>query len=197
MYGYGIFAGLAIASFIWLSGCGASKPLPVSVTEDLTMKKAKEIHERIVTLDTHVDFTPANFTDQRNYTQRLDTQLNLPKMFEGGLDAVFFSIFVSQTREAQNPDAFMPAGYERAYKAAIEKFDAVHRLVERFAPDKIALASTAADVKRIHAAGKKIALIGVENGYPLSEDIGRVKEFCATDGNGMDYRRSDDRLSSR
>jgi membrane dipeptidase len=141
------------------------------------MQKARDIHERVITLDTHVDFSPANFTDERNYTQRLDTQLNLPKMFEGGLDAVFFSIFVSQTREAQNPDAFKPAGYQRAYKAAIEKFDAVHRLVERFAPDKIALALNSADVRRIHAAGKKVALMGVENGYPIGEDIGRVKEF--------------------
>jgi membrane dipeptidase len=141
------------------------------------MQKARDIHERVITLDTHVDFSPANFTDERNYTQRLDTQLNLPKMFEGGLDGVFFSIFVSQTREAQNPDAFKPAGYERAYKAAIEKFDAVQRLVDRFAPDRIALALTPADVRRTHAAGKKVALMGVENGYPIGEDIGRVKEF--------------------
>jgi membrane dipeptidase len=141
------------------------------------MRKARDIHERIITLDSHVDFSPANFTKQRNYAQRLDTQLNLPKMVEGGLDAVFFSIFVSQTREIESPDAFKPAGYERAYKAAIEKFDAVHRLVEQFAPDKIALALTSADVKRIHATGRKVALIGVENGYPLGEDIGRVKEF--------------------
>ncbi|HEY2917362.1 MAG TPA: dipeptidase [Candidatus Binatia bacterium] len=141
------------------------------------MQKARDIHERVITLDTHVDFSPANFTDQRNYTQRLDTQLNLPKMFEGGLDAVFFSIFVSQTREAQSPDAFKPAGYERAYQAAVEKFDAVHRLVEQFAPDKIALALSSADVRRIHATGKKVALMGVENGYPIGEDIGRVKEF--------------------
>jgi membrane dipeptidase len=131
----------------------------------------------VITLDTHVDFSPTNFTDQRNYSQRLDTQLNLPKMFEGGLDAVFFSIFVSQTRELQYADAFKPAGYDRAYKAAIEKFDAVHSLVNRFAPDKMALALTSADVRRIHATGKKVALMGVENGYPIGEDIGRVKEF--------------------
>src|SRR5687768_2655672 len=154
----------------------ALMPTPVSLPEDLIME-AKDIHQRIITIDTHVDFSPANFTDERNYTQRLDTQLNLPKMYEGGLDAVFFSIFVGQTREAQSPDAFMPAGYERAYKAAIEKFDAVHRLVERYAPDKIELALTSADVRRISAAGKKVALMGVENGYPISDDIGRVKEF--------------------
>ena len=161
----------------WIPGCGVSTLSPTTSSEEAIMQKARDIHERVITLDTHVDFSPANFTDERNYTQRLDTQLNLPKMLEGGLDAVFFSIFVSQTREAQNPDAFKPAGFERAYKAAIEKFAAVHRLVDRFAPDKIALALNSADVRRIHAAGKKVALMGVENGYPISEDIGRVKEF--------------------
>jgi membrane dipeptidase len=98
-------------------------------------------------------------------------------MIEGGLDAVFFSVFVGQTREAQNPDAFKTPGYERAYKAAIEKFDSIHRLTEQIAPDQIELALTSADVRRIHAAGKKAALIGVENGYSIGEEIGRVKEF--------------------
>ena len=161
----------------WVAGCGVAAPSPTSSSEEAIMQKARDIHERVITLDTHVDFSPANFTDERNYAQRLDTQLNLPKMFEGGLDAVFFSIFVSQTREAQNPDAFKSAGYERAYKAAIEKFDAVHRLVDRFAPDRIGLALTSADVRRTHATGKKVALMGVENGYPIGEDIDRVKEF--------------------
>jgi membrane dipeptidase len=141
------------------------------------MKMARVIHERVVTLDAHVDIAPADFTAERNYTQRLDTQVNLPKMFEGGLDATFFSVFVGQTREADNPDAFKPAAYERAYKAAIEKFDAIHRLTEQIAPEKIELALTSADMRRISAQGKKVALIGVENGYPIGEDMGRVREF--------------------
>jgi membrane dipeptidase len=98
-------------------------------------------------------------------------------MFDGGLDGTFFSVYVRQTTETQNPDAFKPAGYERAYKAAIEKFDGIHRLTEQIAPDKIELAHTSADVRRIKAHGKKVALIGVENGYPIGEDVGRVKEF--------------------
>jgi membrane dipeptidase len=160
----------------WAAGCGLPTLKPMSLEEAL-VQRARDIHERVITIDTHVDFSPANFTAARNYTQRLDTQLNLPNMFEGGLDAVFFSVYVRQTREAQDPDAFTPAGYARAYQAAIEKFDAIHRLTERFAPDKIELALSAADVRRIHAAGKKVALIGVENGYSIGEDIGRVKEF--------------------
>ena len=116
-------------------------------------------------------------TGARNYTQRLETQFNLPNMIDGGLDALFFSIYVGQTREAQNPDAFTSAGYERAYKLAVEKFDAVQRFTREIAPDKIELAFTAANVRRIHAKGKKVALMGVENGYPLGEEITRVRNF--------------------
>jgi membrane dipeptidase len=148
-----------------------------SPAEDALIKRARAIHEKVINLDTHIDFEPANLTGERNYTQRLETQFNLPNMIDGGLDALFFSIYVGQTREAQNPDAFTSAGYERAYKLAVEKFDAVQRFTREIAPDKIELALTAADVRRIHAKGKKVALIGVENGYPLGEEITRVKEF--------------------
>jgi membrane dipeptidase len=176
MYGR-VLTLLAFIALPWVAGCGVPTLLPTSLPEDAIMKKARDIHERVITVDTHVDFSPANFTDERNYTQRLDTQFNLPRMIEGGLDAVFFSIFVSQTRELQYSDAFKPAGYDRAYKAAIEKFDAVQRLVEQYAPGQMAFALTSADVRRIHAMGKKAALMGVENGYPIGEEIGRVKEF--------------------
>src|SRR5580765_4434631 len=148
-----------------------------SPAEDALIKRARAIHEKVINLDTHIDFEPGNLTGVRNYTQRLETQFNLPNMIDGGLDALFFSIYVGQTREAQNPDAFTSAGYERAYKLAVEKFDAVQRFTREIAADKIELALTAADVRRIHAKGKKVALIGVENGYPLGEEITRVKEF--------------------
>lgn len=148
-----------------------------SSSEDGLVEKARTIHKKILTLDSHIDFAPANLTSERNYTQRLDTQFNLPNMIDGGLGGLFFSIFVGQTREAQNPDAFKPAGYERAYKLAVEKFEAVQRFTREIAPDKIVLASNAADVRRINAQGKKVALMGVENGYPMGEDLARVKEF--------------------
>jgi membrane dipeptidase len=177
MYCHRIFSSLATLAVVSLAGCGWSKLMLTGPAEDALIKMARMIHERVITLDSHVDISPANFTAERNYTHRLDTQLNLPKMFDGGLDATFFSVYVRQTTETQNPDAFKPAGYERAYKAAIEKFDGIHRLTEQIAPDKIELAHTSADVRRIKAHGKKVALIGVENGYPIGEDVGRVKEF--------------------
>jgi len=133
--------------------------------------RARAIHERVIALDTHNDISPANFTLDRNYTQRLDTQVNLPKMGEGGLDASFFIVYVGQR------DDFTPEGYRRASDAAIEKFRAIHRLTDSIAPDRIGLALTAADVRRIAASGRKVALIGVENGYSLGEDLSRVREF--------------------
>ena len=148
-----------------------------STTENALIKQARAIHKRVITLDTHVDFAPADLVGEQNYTQRLDTQFNLPNMIDGGLDGLFFVVYVGQTRETQNPAAFKPTGFERAYKLAIEKFDAVHRFTREIAPDKIELALDSADVRRISAQGKKVALIGVENGYPLGEDIARVKEF--------------------
>jgi membrane dipeptidase len=150
---------------------------PASVGEDALMKKARAIHEQVIVLDTHVDFSPANLTGQPNYTDRLETQFNLPKMIEGGLDALFFIVFVGQTRETQNPAAFQQAGYERAYNTAIEKFDAVHHFTRETAPDKMELALNSTDVRRIKANAKKIALMGVENGYPIGEDLSRIKEF--------------------
>ena len=132
--------------------------------------RARAIHERVITLDTHVDINPANFTKERNYTQDLPIQVNLPKMMSGGLDAVFLIVYVGQ-------GALTPAGYDEAYKQALAKFDAIHRLTKEIAPDKIELALTAADVTRIAKAGKKVALIGIENGYPIGTDLGRIKEF--------------------
>src|SRR5439155_18273565 len=119
-----------------------------SASDDALVKKARAIHERVIALDTHNDIEPANFTAARNYTQRLETQVNLPKMVEGGLDASFFIVYVGQPSLTTTPDALTPAGYERAYQAAIAKFDAVHRLTEQIAPDKIQLALTSADVRR-------------------------------------------------
>ena len=148
-----------------------------SADEDALRVSARAIHEKVISLDTHIDFSPVDLIGEHNYTQRLETQFNLPNMIDGGLNALFFSIYVGQTREAQNPEAFKPAGYERAYKLAVEKFDAVRHFTHEIAPDKIELALTPADVRQIHAKGKKVALMGVENGYPLGEDLSRVKEF--------------------
>jgi membrane dipeptidase len=147
--------------------------------------RARAIHERVIALDTHNDIDPQNFTASCNYAMRLTTQVNLPKMKEGGLDASFFIVYVGQQDPRNVPDALQAAGYERAYRAAIAKFDAVHRLTEQIAPNEIELALTAADVPRIAKSGKKVAVIGIENGYPIGDDIRRVKEFYDRGGRYM------------
>ncbi|HEX7230253.1 MAG TPA: dipeptidase [Candidatus Binatia bacterium] len=141
------------------------------------LQHARAIHEQVLTLDSHIDFAPADLVSERNYTQRLETQFNLPNMLDGDLDGLFFSIFVAQTREAQNAEALKAPGFERAYHRAIEKFDAVHHFTHAIAADKIELAFSAVDAWRIRAQGKKIAFMGVENGYALGEDVRFVKEF--------------------
>ena len=136
------------------------------------VKRARAIHDKVIALDTHVDISPANFTAERNYTQRLENQVNLPKMEEGGLDAVFLIVYVGQDT------ALNAAGYARAYQQAMEKFDAIHRLTKEIAPDRIQLALTPDDVRRIAKSGRKVALIGVENGYPIGTDITNVRKFA-------------------
>ena len=142
------------------------------------VKRARAIHERVITLDTHVDINPANFPRERNYTQDLPIQVNLPKMVSGGLDAAFLIVYVGQGE-------LTAAGYDAAYKQAIAKFEAIHHLTKEIAPDKIELAVTAADVPRIAKAGKKVALIGIENAYPIGTDLGRIKEFYDRGGRYM------------
>ena len=173
----GLFWAAGIAAGLGTAGLGApldSHALALGGQEDALVAKARGIHERVMTLDTHNDISPNNFTAECNYTMDLGNQVNLPKMIKGGLDASFFIVYVGQNT---GPDAFTPAGYERAYASAIEKFDAIHRLTETIAPDKIGLALSAADARRIHASGRKVAFIGVENGYPIGEDLGHIKEF--------------------
>jgi membrane dipeptidase len=140
--------------------------------------KAKGIHERVLKLDTHNDIDPLNFTADCNYTMRLTTQVNLPKMIEGGMDVSFMIVYVGQ-------GPLTPEGYDNAYRQAVAKFDAIHRLTEKIAPDNIGLALTPADVLALHRKHLRIAVIGVENGYPIGTDIKKVKEFYDRGGRYM------------
>lgn len=138
--------------------------------EDQLIAKAKDIHKRVITLDTHCDINVKNFTDSLNYTQDLDTQITLPKMKEGGLDVAWFIVYTGQ-------DSLTDSGYKKAYKNAMSKFKAIHKLVDEIAPNDIELALNSEDVRRIDAKGKKVAMIGIENGYPIGTDITNVEKF--------------------
>ncbi|GAB5473490.1 MAG: pyoverdine-tailoring dipeptidase-like protein PvdM [Maribacter sp.] len=139
-------------------------------TELSLEERALKIHEKVITIDTHDDINVKNFTDSINYTQRLDTQINLPKMEEGGLDVAWLIVYTGQ-------DTLTADGYAKAEANAMAKFDAIHKLCEEIAPDKIELALTSDDVRRIDAAGKKVAMIGVENAYPIGEDMSNFEKY--------------------
>ena len=143
---------------------------PKELTENQLLAKAMSIHLEVITLDTHCDINIRNFTDSINYTQKLETQVNLPNMKEGGLDVAWFIVYTGQ-------DSLNDIGYKNAYDNAISKFEAIHRLVDSIAPNDIALATTSKEVKDIHESGKLVAMIGIENGYPIGTDLSNVKSF--------------------
>ena len=143
-----------------------NQPQKVSSLED----RARTIHEKVHTLDTHDDISVTYFTDSLNYSQDTPTQVNLPKMEAGGLDVAWFIVYTGQ-------DELNSAGYNKALANAQAKFDAIHRLVEVYAQEKMGLATSTAEVQRLRQTGKKVAMIGVENAYPLGTDTSLVKDF--------------------
>jgi membrane dipeptidase len=143
--------------------------------------KARAIHERVMTADTHVDISPGDFlTDaEQNYAKgRGRGQVDVPRMEKGGLDAVFLIVYVGQGDTTAE-------GYANAHAQAIAKFNAIHRLVDTLAPNRVGLALTAADARRIYASGRKVVFIGVENGYPIGKDITNVRKFYELGGRYM------------
>lgn len=142
-----------------------------AVDEAALIAKAKKIHAKAITLDTHNDINTSNFTEKVNYTQDLPNQVNLPKMKQGGLDVSWMIVYTGQGELTEE-------GYKRAYDNAIDKFDAIHRLTEKIAPDQIEVALTSKDVHRIVKSGKLVAMIGVENAYPIGTDLSRIKMFA-------------------
>jgi len=157
---------ILLLSIVPLVSCGEDE----KKVEKNSEVKARKIHEQIITIDTHNDINVNNFTDSVNYTQRLETQVNLPKMEEGGLDVSWLIVYTGQ-------DTLTEQGYAKAAKNALAKFDAIHRLCEEIAPNKIGLALTSDDVRRIDSSGKKVAMIGVENAYPMGEDLTNFEKY--------------------
>jgi membrane dipeptidase len=162
---------LTVSAF--LAGCSSSVTIqrqPRTLPEDQLIALAREIHSRALTIDTHDDISGnfASDTDDES-SQENKRQVSLAKMKKGGLNVEFFAVFTSVGDRT-------PASYESAYKTAITLFDAIHRLPVRY-PGLVEIATTPADVLRIHGNGKLVACIGMENGYPIGTELSRVKEF--------------------
>ncbi len=104
---------------ILLGACDRKKQMP----GDEIIAQANAIHKNVITIDTHVDI-PFNFaTEEVDPGVRSDWLVDLPKMREGGLDVVFFVVYVGQTERS-------PENYEKAKADAMTKFDAIHRMAE-------------------------------------------------------------------
>ena len=124
---------------------------------------AQAIHATVMTIDSHDDI-PFDFATEAVDPLDAPRQVNLQKMRAGGLDMGFFIVYVGQTQRT-------PENYARAQADAMTKFDAIHRMTGEMYPDLIELAYSADDVERIHASGKLVAAIGIENGYVIGRDL--------------------------
>ena len=155
---------------VLLAACGQKKE--TKAAEETLEAKAARIHQEVITIDTHDDINVANFTDSINYTQRLNTQVNLPKMREGQLDVAWLIVYTGQgplTRE----------GYAAAEENAMAKFEAIKRLTTTYAPDQMVLATSSAQVRQATEEGKMVAMVGVENAYPMGEDLANFEKYHA------------------
>jgi len=176
---------LAAVSGLVLS-CTATAQEPASFADQdaALVAKARAIHERVITLDTHKDISyqlapeklPSDPKSREEYRRKYDPtfrgtqQVDFPKMREGKYDCAFFIVYVGQRSQLN------PGGYAYALREANKKFDAIHRMC-RLYPQHIELARSPDDVHRIAAEGKLIACIGIENGYPMGEDLGLIAKF--------------------
>ena len=140
--------------------------LPIIV---LTQSQAARVHEQAIVVDTHADTTQRLvFDPQFDLGERhSDGNIDIPRMKEGGLDALFFSIWVPS-------DVVGPPALKRAY----DQIDAVRETV-RTHPNDLVLATTAADVRRAAGEHKIAALMGVEGGHMIDDDLRQLRNFAA------------------
>ena len=133
-----------------------------------------KLHQRILTLDTHADapimMQKAGFdVSQRHNTKKDGSQIDFPRMKEGGMDAMFFAVYTAQgPRTAE--------GHARAKENALHQFELIHQALKAH-PELAELATTPADAYRIEKAGKRAVFIGMENGYPVGDDITMLKTY--------------------
>ena len=139
---------------------------------DPIVAKALAIHERAITLDTHVDIGGANYATPALDPGAESTPLkcDLTKMEKGKLDGAFLAVYVGQ-------GPLDEAGFSRAHQQAMEKFEALKRLTEQMYPNRSAFARTPDEVERIVKTGKRVIMTGVENGYAVGTDLANVKKF--------------------
>lgn len=137
---------------------------------------ARKLHERLLCLDTHLD-TAAVFSRpgwdimQRHSYENDLSQVDFPRMVEGGLDGGFFAIYTPQ-------GPLTPDGMMAARDAALVRAATIREMVARNSKH-FQLAFTADDAIRTAARGKRVVFQSIENSYPLASDVSLLRAFYA------------------
>jgi membrane dipeptidase len=160
---------LFLSSFLMFILCSLQP-----VKNETLVQTAARIHDAVFTIDTHCD-TPMNLSrSDYNLAEKHDakatgTKVDLPRMKEGGLDAQFFAVFLSQQARTE-------AGHANANKKALDIISAIYKSVET-SPELAQLARTPEDGYRIEKTGKRAIYIGIENGYAIAHDLSMIGKF--------------------
>src|SRR5438045_7056008 len=145
-----------------LAGSRLGKP---AKAEDIA-ERARELHFSSIVLDTHDDTTQRFFSRNFDLGKRNpDGHVDIPRMREGGMNAIFFSIWIDG--RIMGPPAV---------QKALDQIDAVHENAIKYSKDMV-FCRTAEEVRRAHAQGKIAALIGVEGGHMIGNDIRVLRMF--------------------
>ncbi len=137
-----------------LAACGPRNDAAVDV---------QTLHESFLIIDTHVDIGEGYATEALDPGGFTAAQVDLPKMRAGGVDGAFFIVYTPQ-------GDLTDEGFANARAVAEEKFQAISRMVRGYS-DEIGLATSADEVEEIAASGRLVALIGMENAYPLGPTL--------------------------
>jgi membrane dipeptidase len=156
-----------VLAFLCLSSClGAGFVFSRGVSADDIAERAKKLHFSSIVLDTHDDTTQRFFSKDFDIGKRNpDGHVDIPRMREGGMNAIFFSIWIDG--RIMGPPAV---------QKALDQIDAVHENVRKYSKDMV-LCRTAAEVREAHKQGKIAALIGVEGGHMIGNDIRVLRMF--------------------
>src|SRR5206468_3074075 len=127
--------------------------------------RARKLHNDALVFDAHVHVVDRQFYHGGDMGQRVnDGQFDLVRAKEGGLDAMFFSLFVTEQ--------YYPARFET--KQTLRLIDAAYDQLSRN-QDKIELALTASEIERINKKGKIAAVMDLEGGFDLDGDLGMLR----------------------
>jgi len=130
---------------------------------------ARQLHDHAIVIDTHDDTTQRLLFEKGfDLGQRhTNGNIDIPRMREGGLDALFFSIWVPS--DVTGPPAV---------KRSLDLIDSVREAV-RTHPNDLLLATTAADIRRAAAEHKIAALMGMEGGHMIDDDLRLLRDYAS------------------